>query len=185
MSVDHAAHHGGTATTRPRRRVAMIAAGALFTAAMTSAVSTGTAQAEQRCGANPYVHNITVTQGPGPDFTIKLKPTEAARNATLNRKAWDATVSMWHAVQGCVPGLYHQLADSVWQQLECHVYYGRANDLTGPTFDFESWHAPLPDPNWLNYGTSKCLNTQTNHWKGTGKLIPGALDLHGVNSNIG
>jgi hypothetical protein len=37
----------------------------------------------------------------------------------------DAVVEQWHAIQGCAAGLEGDLADRIWDQLECHQLMAR------------------------------------------------------------
>lgn len=152
----------------------------------------GTASAAP-CGANKYVESIKVEKIAGPDFKIVLRPTTLARIQGMSQVARrEATVSMWHQIQGCVPGLYGSLADSIWQQLDCHEMFavekigvgGAYKDVTGPTFDFESWRLPLDHPNPASYIATHCLNEVNKGEAGLGNNFPGYLDLEAPN-NVG
>lgn len=110
----------------------------------------------------PYIDGTITTTTTDTGVRISLTPTMEARNAGW----WDrqSTVEMWHAIQACVPGLYDQTADSVWQQLECHQAYAwltwpDGTYGTGPTYDLEAWVDPLMTPGWLTYGLSRCLGS--------------------------
>lgn len=172
-------------TWRPRRGAVIAAAATvgLGAGALTVATS-GVASADTPCGVSDYSAGVTVdTTTYAPDFRISVVPTEKARNAQITGYGHDATVDIWHDVQACVPGLYDGLADSIWQQAECHVMYGRANFATGPTFDFESWRFPLADPNPVTYFQTQCLNANNRGEASLGRNLPGGLDLPG-NGNI-
>lgn len=105
------------------------------------------------CGTSTYVENIQTVDMAGSDFQIVVTPTQAARDKRANR---DVVVEMWHKVQSCVPGLYDALADSIWQQLECHQEH--SNMGGGPTWDLESYRTPLAFPNSATYLATHCLN---------------------------
>jgi hypothetical protein len=172
-------------TRRPRRGAALAAPSAVAHGAGVLTVATGgIASADTPCGVSDYSAGVTVDwQTYAPDFRISVTPTEKARNAQITGYGHDATVDIWHDVQACVPGLYNGLADSIWQQAECHVMYGRANWKTGPTFDFESWRFPLADPNPVTYFQTECLDANNKGEAGLGRNLPGGLDLPG-NGNI-
>lgn len=112
--------------------------------------------------------DISVTQEPV-GFKISFAPTDAGRFAWRDGYGWEATVDMWHDIQNCVPNLYDDLADSIFQQLECHQRGGEYTKpfvggyITGPTYDLESRHEPLTNPDTLTYILTKC---------GNGLLIP-------------
>ncbi|MGY1820503.1 hypothetical protein [Geodermatophilus sp. SYSU D00079] len=120
------------------------------------------------CGySDQYIDKIETVYHDDGSFKIKVTPTNL-----LRRIGWidftsgdnSTTISMWHAVQSCVPGLYYSLADSIWQQLQCHVWgSGSPNKTlsdwaTGPTFDLESTALPLIYPGFRSYGATHCLN---------------------------
>lgn len=94
------------------------------------------------CAADDWIDGMAVERW-GDDFKVVVTPTPDAR--TFGRVALN---SMWHLVQACVPGLYDELADSVYGQLACHVDLAALPDregsgfATGPTWDFESWRPP-------------------------------------------
>lgn len=162
------------------RRALSSGAAALVLAVPLTAMtpSASAAPAVSNCGSNAYVERIDVDPAAGPDYTIKLTPTSAAREAP---GSWDVTVSMWHQVQSCVPGLYDQLADSIWQQLECHQQYP-VEKWTGPTYDLETWRPPLMNPTAGTYVNTRCLNKKwikgpENGSPGSGVNFPGYLDL--------
>ncbi|MDF3312585.1 hypothetical protein P3H15_47445 [Rhodococcus sp. T2V] len=142
------------------------------------------------CGANKYVAGISTKAVAGPDYKIVLTPTSAARNAPANR---DVTVSMWHQIQSCVPGLYGQLADSIWQQLECHqmipIEKIGSREVTGPTYDLESWREALENPNPASYVNTHCLNENglgaENGTPGYGNNFPGYSDLAEGTRHVG
>ena len=169
--------------SRSKSTLAAILAFTAILAGLFTIVGTAKASAYPQvssCGANAYVERIDTVPAADPDYKIVLTPTQSARAALGNR---DATVSMWHQIQACVPGLYGRLADSIWQQLECHQWGGLAEFATGPTFDFETWREPLDNPNPVSYVATHCLNKQTdgaseNGTPGLGSNFPGYLDLH-------
>lgn len=115
----------------------------------------------QSCGANAYVESIDVVPKSGTEsnFSIVVSPTEKARTNGLLQDR-NTTVSMWHQIQSCVPGLYGDLADSIWQQLECHQHFAVEN-FTGSTYDLETWRYPLSDANYATYIDSRCLNRES------------------------
>ena len=127
-------------------------------------VTGGQAQASSTsdCGyADQYVSSLTTEHLDDGSFKIHTTPTQAARDNGPTDWMWgwnDITVDMWHAAQSCTPGLYGSLADSIWQQLQCHVWGGPAEFATGPTYDLESWHHPLLSPGWQGYLNTHCLN---------------------------
>ncbi|OZD68186.1 DUF2599 domain-containing protein [Rhodococcus sp. 06-1460-1B] len=136
----------------------------LLVALGVGAVSPPLAAAEipevQNCGANTYVKSIDVKPKEGTDsnFYIVVTPTDSARKNGLAQNR-NTTVSMWHQIQSCVPGLYGDLADSIWQQLECHQHYA-VDKWTGSTYDLETWRYPLNDANYVTYANSRCLNRE-------------------------
>jgi hypothetical protein len=87
------------------------------------------------CGpSGAYVDHIEIQDHEGGHFKILLTPTWQARVAP---DPWAATLEEWTAIQGCVIGLDGYLADSIFDQLQCHQYL--ALGPTGETFDLESW----------------------------------------------
>ncbi len=117
------------------------------------------------CGSSEYVDHISVERWTSGEFKIKVTPKSAARWAPDPHAA---TVSEWHAVQNCVSGLYGGLADSIWDQLECHQYLAAvpakpsnwSSDsfwATGGTYDLESWRGTFTSdyPTWYS---SHCGN---------------------------
>ncbi|MFD8103204.1 hypothetical protein ACFV24_27070 [Nocardia fluminea] len=105
------------------------------------------------CGENDYVANVEIKDKAGTDFQIVVTPNPKAR---ANPGTWKVVESMWHQVQGCVPGLYGPLADSIWQQLECHQMLSDRGG--GSTWELESWRTPLALPHYVTYVNSHCLN---------------------------
>lgn len=170
----------------PVRRTALAVTAALVALATYLAPSAAAAPPQvSNCGASADVVWISTEPVKGPDYIIHLKPTDTARAA---HERHDVVSAMWHQIQSCVPGLSGMLADSVWQQLECHQMY--SNLWTGPTYDLETWHAPLRNPGAGTYANSKCLGTnwilgQPNGSPGSANNFPGYLDLQGSYSNIG
>ncbi|GAA4301201.1 hypothetical protein GCM10023178_06710 [Actinomadura luteofluorescens] len=126
-----------------------------------------TANAEPSCGSGKFVEKIEVVEWGDGQFQIVLTPTtEARKDAAFSMTPRNAVVEQWHAIQGCVPGLYGDLADTIWDQLECHQlnsWLALPNEgdiwLTGATYDLESWRPTLP--RWVNGQdliVTKCLN---------------------------
>ncbi|KZB86274.1 hypothetical protein [Amycolatopsis regifaucium] len=177
MSVNSDQRGTAAAARRGPRRAAMVAVTALgLSTAATLGPIAATANAAP-CGVSAYSAGVTVdTETNAPDFRISIAPTDNARWAQVSGHGHEATVHLWHDVQGCIPCLYHGLADSIYQQIECHVIFGRIDPATGSTFDLESWHAPLATPDVANYVETGCLNNVTGGWKGTGRNLPGGLD---------
>lgn len=174
----------------PRTAAVTAATFVIGTSAAILAPTAAAAPVVTNCGKNQYVVRIDTVPAAGPDFTISVTPTDAARNAGGKR---EVTVSMWHQIQGCVPGLYDRLADSIWQQLECHQMYPWEDFLglggTGPTYDLETWRSPLLNPGAGPYAASHCLNRTSpngpeNGRAGLGTNFPGYLDTPGT-GNIG
>jgi hypothetical protein len=125
------------------------------------------ASAAPYCGSSKFVEKIEVAQWDDGQFQIVLTPTNEARwHAAFALNPRDAVVEQWHAIQGCVPGLYGALADTIWDQLECHqlnsaIIWKKEGGwwLTGSTYDLESWRPTLP--RWVPGGAlifTECLN---------------------------
>lgn len=168
-----------------RAGLAIAAAAGLVTVAAISAPAAIAAPKVSNCGANADVARIDTVTAAGPDYIIKVTPTKTAREAGARR---DVVESMWHQIQSCVPGLYSTLADSVWQQLECHQMYPY-EFATGPTYDLETWRDVLPVPNPVAYANTRCLNKTSilgmeNGRPGTGNNFPGYLDMVEANRTI-
>jgi hypothetical protein len=104
------------------------------------------------CGSSKYVEKIEVASWGDDQFQIVLTPTPQARwDAAFSPAPRNAVVEQWHAIQACVPGLYGGLADTVWDQLECHqlnswiaVPREGSKWITGDTYELESWRPVLP-----------------------------------------
>lgn len=108
------------------------------------------------CGpSGSYVEKIEVSSDGASNFIVHVTPTSLARQDSAVRFAADLSsrdvvVEQWHAIQGCKTDLEGDVADSIWQQLECHqrlswAYDPRTHDwFTGPTYDLESYRPPLP-----------------------------------------
>jgi hypothetical protein len=114
-------------------------------------------------GDGTYLSEIRVKKDGDGNFIIVATPTEKARQhsgTSLSQR--NVVVKEWHAIQACVSGLYGDLADSIWQQLECHQRLAWAVDprtkewLTGPDYDLESWRPKLAKDNIVNKVVSKC-----------------------------
>ncbi len=133
-----------------RRHIAATAAVLATAAGSLAASASGAAAWSPYCGSSKYVDQIEVAHDGQGNFVVKLYPNSEARWASagaLERR--DAVVEQWHAVQACVPGLYGDLADSIWQQLNCHQRLAAWIDprtgtwATGDSYDLESWRPPL------------------------------------------
>ncbi|HWS34920.1 MAG TPA: hypothetical protein VN408_19545 [Actinoplanes sp.] len=125
------------------------------------------ANAAPYCGPSRFIESIETVKWADDQFQIIVTPTaEARRHAAFAANPRDAVVEQWHAVQRCVPGLYGELADTVWDQLECHQLNSwiplprEGSDwATGETYDLESWRPTLP--RWVNGQdliVTECLN---------------------------
>ncbi|MFG1922345.1 hypothetical protein [Cryptosporangium sp. NPDC048952] len=158
-----------------RRGVLRAAAAGLITLLATSAgavLGPSTAHADLLyCGSSKYIEKIEVANWGNGRFQILVTPNSAARiragqTSTDPIRSREVVVDEWHAVQACVRGLYGSLADSIWQQLDCHqrmswVWHPLRRDwLTGPTYDLESWRPALTGPNVaVQEARTRCLNT--------------------------
>ncbi|WP_053717358.1 hypothetical protein [Saccharothrix sp. NRRL B-16348] len=144
------------------------------------------------------MESIKVAEWDKGHFQIVLKPTgEARRHAAFALNPRDAVVDQWHAVQRCVPGLHGKLADTIWDQLECHQLNSwipmpreGGNWVTGPTYELESWRPTLP--RWVNGKAlifTECLNRLGGDPAGPyGSPVrpdAGQTDLHRALANIG
>lgn len=128
-------------------------------------------QALPACQANFDIDGIAVERWNNGAFKIVLTPSWQGRSSLFL-----ATNDVWHLVQACVPGLYGALADTIYAQLDCHVWgrflsdgsgYNKANVAsggdgfaTGSTWDFESWHT-------LRAGDLGAYKAQTCNGSGT------------------
>ncbi|WP_051807559.1 hypothetical protein [Actinoplanes subtropicus] len=131
-----------------------------------TAAAPGAAHADPiYCGPSKFIDKIEVADWGNGRFQIVVTPNGEARNYAawaLDQRA--AVVDEWHAIQACVRGLYGGLADSIWQQLDCHQRMSWAWDprrrdwLTGPTYDLESWRPPLSGANLVSELRTDCLN---------------------------
>jgi hypothetical protein len=126
------------------------------------------------CGESNLVHEITVSQWDQGQWQIHVTPKAQARVAPNPRQAVD---TMWHAVQACKSGLTGRLADSIYQQLDCHQRLAAApkwpwqwfSDTgedgifrTGNTYDLESWRPKLTGPDIFGQERrSHCLNDRS------------------------
>jgi hypothetical protein len=184
-------------------RIRKIVIGAAATAALASGgLVAGQAPANADphfCGESDLVHEITVSQWDQGQWQIHVTPKGAARVALNPRGAVD---TMWHAVQACVPGLYRDLADTIYQQLDCHQrlsavpWPGEGSIFkTGDTYDLESWRPKLVEPDIFGQEVhSSCLNDLSALSTGGDPAGPfgdpirpdlGQTDLVGANSTIG
>jgi hypothetical protein len=139
---------------------------ALATIAGTLAVPAAAHADPVYCGPSKFIEKIEVADWGNGRFQILVTPNGDARSYAawaLDQRA--AVVEEWHAVQACVRGLYGDLADSIWQQLDCHQRMSWAWDpkrgdwYTGATYDLESWRPPLSGANLVSELRTKCLNT--------------------------
>lgn len=130
---------------------------------------TGTAQAaELNAGCSydtQYVSNIAVGDDGIYGTRISVTPTDAARLG--GGPGSPLTDLIWPEIQSCVPNLYGSVADSIFQQLQCHVLFSEApapelplRYASGNTWDFDTAFVPLSSPNPVSYYSSKCLNSQ-------------------------
>ncbi|MBT3078361.1 MULTISPECIES: DUF2599 domain-containing protein [Streptomyces] len=171
-----------------------LTATALATLGLTALASP--ASAAPFCGPSKFVQEIKVADWEGEAFQIILTPTPEARgHAATAINPRDAVVEQWHAIQGCVSGLEGGIADTIWDQLECHqlnswVPFPRegSNWLTGETYELESWRPVLPRavPGAALVAT-ECLNRLGEDPAGplsTYRPDAGRLDLHGAQDNI-
>lgn len=148
-----------------RKMFAFTVVAALATVGL--AVPSSAASAALYCGPSKFVEKIEVARWGDGQFQIVLTPTNEARaHAAFALNPRDAVVEQWHAIQGCVSGLYGDLADTIWDQLECHQLNSwliLPNEggiwLTGDTYDLESWRPTFP--RWVggqDLIVTKCLN---------------------------
>ncbi|MCK8678413.1 MULTISPECIES: hypothetical protein [Streptomyces] len=155
------------------------------------------ASAASSCGSSKFVQQIEVVEWEDGKFQIVLTPTPEARwHAATAVSPRDAVVEQWHAIQGCVPGLEGGLADTIWDQLECHQLHAsvpafREGSMwaTGETYELESWRPVLPRA--VPGGTlvfTQCMNLLGGNPDGPGsgprRPDDGRLDLHGAQENI-
>ncbi len=106
------------------------------------------------CDGNAYVAEVQVQDFTDGQFEIKVTPTSNTRYSSYvggGTYELEAMHEIWHAVQACVSGLYGNLADSIYQQIECHVLGTISGPLHagGPTFDFESWRGTTDTSNYI------------------------------------
>ncbi|WP_107765640.1 hypothetical protein [Nocardioides terrigena] len=124
------------------------------------------------CGASEYLSEITVTVWADEAFMISAAPTENARRSS---DPGGVTAAQWHAIQACVSGLYGDLADSIWDQLECHQHLAlvpAVHDFafgwaTGETYDLESWRGTFSAGDWISARCGNELNMEHNHFDET------------------
>lgn len=160
------------------RRAAVLAVSVIIASAVGTVVFAAGAQADAiYCGESNYIQEIKkadwVIDGK-PAFQIIIYPKIEARVhaglgvATRMPNERPVVVDEWHAIQACIRGLYDGLADSIWQQLECHQKLSWAWNparnnwqgdwATGPTYDLESWRPPIPFANIATEAATNCLN---------------------------
>ncbi|WP_157239699.1 hypothetical protein [Catenuloplanes japonicus] len=155
--------------TRLYRKVRVLIAGVTISASTIFGLAAFVppASAASYCGPSKFVEEIEVARWGDGQFQIVLTPTTEARaHAAFSKSPRDAVVEQWHAIQRCVPGLYGSLADTIWDQLECHQLNSwlifpkeDGNWLTGSTYDLESWRPILP--RWVggqDLIVTECLN---------------------------
>lgn len=140
------------------------------------------------CGPSKYVDVITVSRYANGAFTIDLEPNLAARTAL---DATAATNEEWHAVQDCVSGLYGSLADSIYEQINCHQHLALTPNTdggfeTGSSYGLDSWRPVFPDDlsHWVS---TRCGNSLGTDPSGdpvyTGRPDDGVTD-EGVPANL-
>ncbi|WP_406300065.1 DUF2599 domain-containing protein [Embleya sp. NBC_00888] len=113
---------------------------------------TPSASAAPYCGPSKFVEKVEVVSWGDKQFQVVLTPTPQARlHAFAARNPRDAVVEQWHAIQRCVPHLSGGLADTLWDQLECHqlnswILLPREGSkwATGNAYELESWRPVLP-----------------------------------------
>lgn len=139
-------------------RQTLMTVGVISTSVVATAVATAPSASADAlyCGPSENVTSVQVQDYAEGHFKVILSPTDGSRFALDSRAA---TVTAWHAVQRCVPGLYGELADSMWAQLECHQQFaltpGKDGWATGPTYDLESWHGLFSQQ---DYFPTRCGN---------------------------
>jgi hypothetical protein len=105
------------------------------------------------CDGNAYAAEVKVQDFTDGQFEIKVTPTSNTRYSAWTSGSYmlDAMNEIWHAVQACVSGLEGNLADSIYQQIECHVIGTISGPLHagGDTFDFESWRGTTDPSNYI------------------------------------
>ncbi|MEU8112728.1 hypothetical protein [Micromonospora sp. NPDC048947] len=176
-----------------RKVIAVVTAMVLATFGLVAVAMPANAAAP--CGAGKFVEKIERVPWDDDQFQIVLTPTSEARwHAAFALDPRDAVVEQWHAIQRCVPGLYGALADTIWDQLECHqlnswIIFPKedGNWLTGSTYELESWRPTVA--RWVNGQdliVTECLNLLGADPAGPfgSPFRPGAVDLHGAWSNI-
>jgi hypothetical protein len=180
---------------KARRLITSVTVAALVLFGLTALAPS--ASAAPYCGPSKYVEKIEVAPWADGQFQIFLTPTHEARaDAAFSPNPRAAVVEQWHAIQGCVPGLYGALADTIWDQLECHqlnswLFLPNEGGIwaTGDTYDLESWRPTLP--RWVNGQdliVTKCLNILGTDPAGpiSSPFRPdtGQTDLYGAWRNI-
>ena len=180
--------------SRPARSIAIAAVTLLTGTTLGAIMAPSSAQAwTPRCsGTSEYVAQVEVKRSDTGSFAVVLTPTQAARD----HSAWvidqrPVVVEQWHAIQDCVADLEGDIADSIWQQLECHQIYAWIPDshggyATGSTFDLETNRPKLENPNVATYTLAKCGGYlgKNLEWSEPRRPDDGVLDLEGAWSNI-
>ena len=134
------------------------------------------------CGPSEYLEGIEVEPWAEVQFKIVVYPTAASRT---NLDPWHVTEQMWYAIQDCVSDLYGPLADSIWDQLECHQHLALCKLATGPTYDLESWHGTFGVEDWIDSHCGNHLGTEPDGPLGP-PIAPdtGQSDLYEAYNNI-
>ena len=89
------------------------------------------------CQVGSFLEDIHIEQVGSLGRKIVITPTNATRLGGGPGSKY-LTDELWGTVQDCVPDLYGTTADSVYQQLDCHLYFGADEKGTGPTWDLET-----------------------------------------------
>jgi hypothetical protein len=93
---------------------------------------------------NTWIY-ATGTTGVGAGFVVSARPSIRAR--LLNAHVWTNTIwdIMWRCVPGGYPGAKVTPAqgESLYQQLYCHIKWGRPPRFGGDTWDLEASRPPI------------------------------------------
>ncbi|MGE9809705.1 DUF2599 domain-containing protein [Janibacter sp. G1551] len=135
------------------------------------------------CGPSAYIEEIQVEPWSEGQFKILVTPTGASR---YDVNPWGVVEQMWYAIQDCVSGLEGALADSIWDQLECHQHFGALSFATGATYDLESWRGTFDASDWVSSNCGNELGVEPAGPIGS-PISPdaGQSDLYGAYDNIG
>ena len=135
------------------------------------------------CGPSEYINGIQVEPWADGQFKIEVSPTDASR---YDIDPWNVTEQMWYAIQDCVSGLSGDLADSIWDQLECHQHAGALSFATGATYDLESWRGTFGVADWVSSHCGNELGTDPAGPTGPPTSPDaGQSDLYGAYNNVG